>query len=206
MRKRFAVGVIALIVVVAASASWAVVTRPLAGAQDGAARLLDGPPTPEQLDLLAAQNVRNERERQVERRREYSGCTLWIHRIPEGVDRELAERLARRFREQAPVPADRVKHFRWLEDAEDVVTFVGWGAVINDLQARGDDLWIELRVVPNLESHFREGGIGGGLTPDCYFETYLVRGGVFHYKGGRPPAVIRHQVTPWMDERIVYFD
>jgi hypothetical protein len=205
MRRRLGIGVIVLASISAAGASLAVSTRSLPGAQSGVPAPIDDN-LRSQIEDLERRNAQNELDRQAAARREYSGCTLWIHRIPEGVDRELAERLARRFREQAPVPADRVKHFRWLEDAEDVVTFVGWGAVINDLQARGDDLWIELRVVPNLESHFREGGIGGGLTSDCYFEAYLIHDGVFQYVGGRAPDVIHHEVRPWMDERVVRFD
>jgi hypothetical protein len=117
----------------------------------------------------------------------------------------VAEWLALFFRRQAPVPADRIAHFRWLENAQDLVDFIGWGAVINGLEQVGDEIWVELRIVPNLESKFPKGGIGAGLTPDHYFETYVVRDGRFNYVGGRPPDVVRHEVRPWMDERVVSF-
>lgn len=135
-------------------------------------------------------------------RQELSGSTLFTDAayLPKGIDGAAATELAQNFRRLAPVPPDRVDHFRWIERADDVAAFVGWGAAIDSAKLRGNDLLVELRVWPHLESEF---AIGGGLTPDHYFETYVVRAGHLEYVGGRSPELVRRQLRPSMDHDVV---
>lgn len=138
------------------------------------------------------QNAQAAVEARVEQRREFSGSTLWTDYIPPGLDQATAGALAALFRQQAPVPEDRVAHFRWLDRARKIVSFVGWGATFNAVERHGDELWVELNLAPHLES---ERGIGG-LSNDNYIETYVVRDGHFHYMGGRPAPLVRREVRP----------
>jgi hypothetical protein len=146
--------------------------------------------TLEQYEMLNAQAEQYRRE---SLRNEYSGSVL---RTDTGIDQETADALAPLFREQAPLPADRVAHFAWLDQARDLVNLLGWQAVLRAVDQRDDELWVELWISPALEA---DTGSFGALSNDRYIETYVVRDGQFIYQGGRPAPLVQREIRTEFD-------
>jgi hypothetical protein len=150
--------------------------------------------TLEQYEMLNAQAEQYRRE---SLRNEYSGSVLRTDNLVPGIDQETVDALAPLFREQAPLPADRVAHFAWLDQARNLVDLLGWQAILQTVDQRGDELWVELAIFPALEAP--DTGSFGPLSNDHYIETYVVRDGQFIYQGGRAAPLVQREIRTEFD-------
>lgn len=184
-----------IVAIVAVLIGWAVVTsRSESHQASRPEQVLTKSGTLEEFEMLNAQAEQHRRE---SLRIEFSGSVLRTDSMVPGVDQKVLDALAPLFREQAPLPADRVAHYEWLDQARHLVNLLGWQAILRAVDQRGDELWVELLIAPALEAP--DTGSFGALSNDYYIETYVVRDGLFIYQGGRPAPLVQRQLRTEFD-------